>query len=61
LNERVPVVDFIRVYEMGIANPRYWTHKILTPLIRPRDFRIAGGDLTRCLDIMAICSTERGS
>jgi SAM-dependent methyltransferase len=61
LNERVPVVDFIRVYEMSIANPRYWTHKILTPLIRSRDFRFAEVDLARCLDITAICSTERGS
>lgn len=60
LNERLKVVDFIGVYEMSKANPRYWTHRLLTPLIRTRDFRIAEGDLTRCLDIIAVCASPRG-
>lgn len=60
LNERLKVVDFIKVYEMGTANPRYWTHRFLTPLVRTRDFRIGEGDLTRCLDIVAVCSSPRG-
>ncbi|MHB8896327.1 MAG: class I SAM-dependent methyltransferase, partial [Candidatus Geothermincolia bacterium] len=60
LNERVPVVDFIKVYEMGRLNPRYWTHRALTPLVRTRDFRIGDGDLTGCLDIIAVCSTAGG-
>jgi SAM-dependent methyltransferase len=55
LNERVGVVDFIKVYEMSRLNPRYWTHRLLTPLIRTRDFRIGGGDLSKCLDIFAEC------
>jgi len=57
VNERVPVVDFIKFYEMGRANPRYWTHQLLTPLVRSRDFRIGCGDLSRCLDIVATCRT----
>ncbi|PKQ27891.1 MAG: SAM-dependent methyltransferase [Candidatus Anoxymicrobium japonicum] len=55
-NERLPVVDFIKIYEMSKANPRYWTHRALTPLVRPRDFRVGGGDLSRCLDICAVCT-----
>ncbi|HEY5494377.1 MAG TPA: class I SAM-dependent methyltransferase [Candidatus Anoxymicrobiaceae bacterium] len=57
INERLPVVDFIKFYEMGRANPRYWTHRLLTPLVRSRDFRIGDGDLSRCLDIVATCRT----
>jgi SAM-dependent methyltransferase len=56
LNEKLPVVDFIKVYEMSKANPRYWTHRLLTPLVRSRDFRVRGGDLSRCLDIFALCT-----
>jgi len=56
-NERVPLIDFIRVYEMSKANPRYWTHRLLTPLIRTRDFRIGTGDLAGCLDTVAVCRT----
>ncbi len=59
LNERVPVVDFIRFYEMGRSNPRYWTHRLLTPLVRTRDFRIGTGDAARCLDIVAACAGPR--
>ena len=55
LNERARIVDFIKFYEMGRANPRYWTHRLLTPLVRARDFRIGSGDLSRCLDIVATC------
>jgi len=60
LNDKVPVVDFIKFYEMGRANPRYWTHRLLTPLVGTRDFRIAGGDLTRCLDMFASCTARGG-
>lgn len=57
VNERVPVVDFIKVYEMSKANPRYWTHRLLTPLVRTRDFRVDAADMARCLDIFALCAT----
>lgn len=57
LNDRVHLVDFIKFYEMGKANPRYWSHKLLTPLVSTKDFRIGGGDLSRCLDMFATCTT----
>ncbi len=57
LNERVPLVDFIKVYTMSKANPRYWTHRLLTPLVRTRDFRVEPAELERCLDIFALCTT----
>jgi SAM-dependent methyltransferase len=59
LNDRVKAVDFIKFYEMGRANPRYWTHKLLTPLVRTRDFSVRDGDLRGCLDIFAVCSGPR--
>jgi SAM-dependent methyltransferase len=55
LNDRVRVVDFIKFYQMGRANPRYWTHRLLTPMVRTRDFRIGPGDMDSCLDIVAVC------
>jgi len=60
VNERVRAVDFIKFYEMGPANPRYWTHRLLTPLVRSRDFRIRGGDLGGCLDVVAECASALG-
>lgn len=58
LNDRVRLVDFIKVYEMSNYNPRLWAHRALTPLIRARDFRITDGDISGCLDMFAECSTE---
>jgi len=55
LNDKVRLVDFIKVYEMSPANPRLWAHRIVTPLVRTRDFRLAGGDIEDCLDILATC------
>jgi SAM-dependent methyltransferase len=55
LNEKVGLVDFIKVYEMGPANPRRWAHRVMAPLVRTRDFRLRGGDISGCLDILATC------
>lgn len=55
VNERLKLVDFIKVYEMGKYNPRFWTHRLLTPLVRPRHFSYAPGSLDRSLDILAVC------
>ena len=55
LNDRVKLVDFIRFYEMGRANPRFWTHRLLTPRVHTRDFRLSAADMERCLDIVAVC------
>ena len=55
LNDRLKLVDFIKFYEMGRANPRYWTHRLLTPRVRTRDFRLDSGRLESCLDIVAVC------
>lgn len=55
LNQRVRLVDFVRVYEMSRLNPRFWTHRLLTPLVRVRDFRVSTTDLDRCLDLLATC------
>lgn len=59
LNDRLRLVDFIKVYEMGRLNPRFWTHRLLTPLVSTRCFRFAGGDLAGCLDILAVCGSPR--
>lgn len=55
LNDRLKVVDFIKFYEMGRANPRFWTHRLLTPLVRTSGFRVGADDMDRCLDIVAVC------
>ncbi len=55
VNDRVRFVDFIKVYEMGRSNPRYWTHRVLTPRVRTSDFRLDSSGLEKCLDIFAIC------
>jgi hypothetical protein len=52
----VRLVDFIKVYQMSHLNPRFWTHRLMTPLIRTRDFRIGRDGMERCLDILAVCS-----
>ncbi len=54
-NELIHLIDFIKVYEMSPANPRLWAHRVVTPLVRTRDFRLAGGDISGCLDILATC------
>lgn len=60
LNERLRLVDFITVYGMSRANPRYWTHRLLTPLVRTRDFRLSTDDLDASLDIFAVCGAPGG-
>jgi SAM-dependent methyltransferase len=59
-NDRLKLVDFIRFYGMGRANPRFWTHRLLTPLVRTGDFRVEAGRTDRCLDIVAVCSGGSG-
>ncbi|MBU4241355.1 MAG: class I SAM-dependent methyltransferase [Actinobacteria bacterium] len=56
LNERVKAVDFIEFYRMSRLNPRYWTHRLLTPLVRASAFRVGTTGLNRCLDILAVCT-----
>lgn len=60
LNDRLKVVDFIKVYEMGRLNPRLWTHRLLTPLVGTRQFRFDTDCLERCLDVVAVCRGPRG-
>ncbi len=60
LNDRLKVVDFIKVYEMGRLNPRRWTHRLLTPLVGIRQFRFDTEGLESCLDIVAVCRGPRG-
>ncbi len=55
LNERLRLVDFLKVYEMSRFNPRYWTHRLLTPLVGTGCFRFSDDSLEACLDILAIC------
>lgn len=55
LNDRVRMVDFIKFYRMNRLNPRFWTHRLLTPLVKPSGFRVETGSLDRCLDIVAVC------
>jgi hypothetical protein len=55
LNDRIRLVDFIKVYEMSKANPRLWAHRVLTPLVRTSDFRLESSRLDGCLDIFSIC------
>ncbi len=55
LNDRLRLVDFIKFYEMGRANPRYWTHRLFTPRVRTRDFRLDSRRMGSCLDIVALC------
>lgn len=59
LNERVRLIDFIKVYEMGRLNPRLWAHRLLTPLVSSRCFRFSDRDLDGCLDILAVCGDPR--
>jgi SAM-dependent methyltransferase len=60
LNDRIKLVDFIKVYEMSRANPRYWAHRVFTPMVSTRDFRLDGSNMERCLDIVAACRHSRG-
>ena len=60
LNDRLKVVDFIKFYEMGKFNPRYWTHRLLTPHIRSSNFRIDTARLDKCLDLVALCWAGAG-
>jgi SAM-dependent methyltransferase len=55
VSDRIKLVDFIKFYEMSRANPRYWTHRLLTPLVRASDFRLDQAGMDRCLDIVAVC------
>jgi SAM-dependent methyltransferase len=59
LNDRIKLVDFIKVYRMSRANPRHWAHRVFTPLVSTRDFRLDDSNMERCLDIMAICRYPR--
>lgn len=59
LNERIRVVDFIKVYRMSRLNPRFWTHRLLTPLIRTSWFSVDTTGLDGCLDILALCAEPR--
>ena len=58
LNEKIPLVDFIRVYEMRRCNPRYWTHRLLAPRVGTADFRVGTSGIENCLDIIAICRRQ---
>lgn len=60
VNDRVKLVDFIKFYEMGRANPRFWTHRLLTPRVRAGDFRLRSADMEKCLDIVAVCRGRAG-
>ncbi|MBN1288707.1 MAG: class I SAM-dependent methyltransferase [Actinobacteria bacterium] len=55
VNDFLKFVDFIKYYEMGKLNLRYWTHQFLTPLVHERNFRIGEKNVDRCQDIIAIC------
>ena len=57
-NERMPLVDFIKVYEMKRYNPRYWTHRLLAPRVGTADFRVGASGIQDCLDIIAICRSQ---
>ncbi|MCJ7653165.1 MAG: class I SAM-dependent methyltransferase [Actinobacteria bacterium] len=58
LNEKVPLVDFIKFYEMKKYNPRYWAHRLLAPLVSTADFRVGASGIENCLDIIAICRRQ---
>lgn len=58
LNENIPLVDFVKFYEMGRLNPRRLTHRLLTPLITTKNLRVRKSNLERCLDIFAVCRKE---
>jgi SAM-dependent methyltransferase len=58
-NDRIKLVDFVKVYEMSRANPRYWAHRVFTPMVSTRDFRLDGSNMERCLDIVAECRHPR--
>jgi len=58
LNEKIPLVDFIRVYEMKKYNPRYWTHRLLAPRVGTADFRVGTSGIENCLDIIAVCRNQ---
>ena len=55
LNDRIKLVDFINVYQMSRANPRYWAHRVFTPLVNTSDFRLDSSKMEGCLDVVAIC------
>jgi SAM-dependent methyltransferase len=59
LNDRIKLVDFIKVYEMNRANPRYWAHRVFTPMVSTRDFRLDDENMESCLDIVALCRHPR--
>ena len=57
-NEKIPLVDFIKVYKMKRYNPRYWTHRMLAPRVGTADFRVGASGVEDCLDIIAICRRQ---
>lgn len=58
VNEKIPLVDFIRVYEMKRYDPRYWTHGLLAPRVGTADFRVVTSGIENCLDIIAVCRRQ---
>ncbi len=56
MNERLRVVDFIKFYGMNRLNPRFWTHRFLTPFVKTSSFRVGTTGLDGCLDILALCT-----
>lgn len=58
INDQLKIVDFIDYYQMGKFNPRYWTHRLITPLVSERHFKITGGRLDECQDIIAVCEKK---
>lgn len=54
LNEMLKIVDFIGFYSMSRFNPRFWSHRFLTPRITPGHFEVRDGPLEGCLDIVAV-------
>jgi SAM-dependent methyltransferase len=59
LVRRLQVIDFVNIYTMSRLDPRYWSHRLLTPRITEAQFRIGTEDLDRCLDIIAVCVGPR--
>ncbi|MDD5748260.1 MAG: class I SAM-dependent methyltransferase [Actinomycetota bacterium] len=55
LNDKLKIVDFIKVYEMSRFNPRFWTHRLFVNFVRATDFQFKRDNLENCLDILAIC------
>lgn len=58
-NDRLRFVDFVKFYNMGRRNPRYWTHRLLAPRVKVSGFMSRDSGLDRCLDIIALCRKGR--